>query len=200
MADIQTLINAIPDAQDGDVITANSHNSIKQALIAIAGQLGGTTGNVTQTIQPAFLPIPPNPTWNVSLGLAADQGPPGADGFIPLNLPDGAVIQQMVAMGAKINSAPKGFANLLILPIGSGGTGSSTLIQIDLTNAGAPFTLTGTPSTSNIPGVTAAGLKQMQTVQNSQFKYVIETKILSPAGTPVASVTINAFQVIYSKS
>lgn len=198
MADIQTLVNNIPDAQDGNVITSDYHNSIKAALQAIAAQIGGGGGAATVTIQPAFLSISPNPLWNVSLGQAIDPGPPGADGFIPLNLPDGAVIQQLTVIGGKTNSAPKAFANLLILPIGASGGNSSTLIQIDFTGAGNPFTESGTPSTSNIPGISASGLQQMQTVQNSQFKYAIEAKLITPAGTPAATVTINAFQVTYS--
>jgi hypothetical protein len=195
MADIQTLVNNIPDAQDGNVINSNYHNTIKTALLAIAVQLGGAAGpqTVNLTIQPSFQPMAGLPPWNVSLGLATDPGPPAAGGFIPLSLPDGATIQQLVVIGSKTNPASKGFVNLLVIPLG--GTAGTTLISIDLTPAGNPFTLNGVP---NIPGLTATALMQIQTVQNSQFKYAIESEVLSPAGTPVATVTINAIQVVYS--
>jgi hypothetical protein len=201
MADIQTLINAIPDAQDGSVIDASYHNTIKTALKAIAGQLGGGGGESgSLTLQPTFLPIAPNLQWLGSLGGATDAGPGVTDGYVPLNLPNGAVIQELVVIGGKTNAAPKAFANLLVLPIGAGAGNSTTLIQIDFTNAGNPFTVRGSPSTSNIPGITSSGLLQIQTVNNSQFKYAVEVKVVSTAGTPIASVTVNAMQVNYTAS
>jgi hypothetical protein len=195
MGTIQTLINAIPDAEDGNVITADYHNTIKAALEAIAGQLGSGGGpqTVTLTLQPTFLPKAGSPVWTVSLGFAADPGPPSCDGFIPLSFPDGAVIQSMEVMGAKTNAGSLGFVNLLILPIS--GTAGTALIQIDLSKAGNPFSLSGTP---NIPGLTPTALTSMQTVQNTQFKYVIEAQVFSPAGTPAATVVINALQVVYT--
>src|ERR1700726_1804687 len=99
MADIQALINAIPDAQDGSVITSDYHNTIKAALAAMASQLGGSAGGqtVTLTLPPNFLPIGRNPPWVVTLGAASDAGTPVSDGWIPVSLPEGAVIQQLVA-------------------------------------------------------------------------------------------------------
>lgn len=196
MADIQTLVGLIPDAQDGDVISADYHNTIKTALEAIATALGGAAGSqtITQTLQPNFVAKAGTPgAWSVTLGQAADPGPPSCDGFISLDLPDGAVIQQMVAIGAKTNANSIGFVNLLVLPIG--GTQATTLVQIDMSKAGNPFNLTGTPS---ITSLTASALLSMQTVQNSTFKYAIEAQVFSPTGTPAATITLNALQVVYT--
>ncbi len=196
MATLQALINAIPDAQDGNVITSNYHNTIKRALLAIATQMGAAaTGSqtVTLTVQPSFAAIAGGATpWVLGIGSAGDAGPPSTSGFIPLNFPDGAVVQTMTVIGAKTNAAPKGFVNLLIVPIG--GSAGTTLIQVDLSTAGNPFSLTGTP---NVPGLTASALVSMQTVQNSQFKYVIEAQVFSTTGIPPASVVINALQIGY---
>lgn len=195
MADVQGLINAIPDAQDGNVITSDYHNTIKAALQAIAGQLGtGSSGQtVTIALQPVFLPVPGSPAWGISLGFAADAGPPLSNGWIPLNLPDGAVIQKLVVLGAKTNTGVKGFVSLLIFPIGS--TGSTTLILVDLTPGGNPFTLTGTP---NVPGLNPTALRSAETVDNSQFKYALQAEVISPTGAAAGSVTINALQVVYT--
>jgi hypothetical protein len=195
MADIQTLVNDIPNAQDGDIIGSDYHNTIKAALQAIAQQMGAGAGpqTVSLTVQPSFLPMAGLPAWNVSLGLATDPGPPAAGGFIPFNLPDGATIQKMVVTGSKNNPASKGFVNLVVIPLG--GTSGSTLISIDLTPGGNPFTLTGTP---NIPGLTAVALLQIQQVQNTQFKYAILSEVVSPTGTPAASITINVIQIVYT--
>jgi hypothetical protein len=188
MADIQTLINAIPDAQDGNVITSDYHNTIKAALLAIAGQLG-TAGPGAQTVkitvQPNLVAFAGGTPWTVTLGVATSAA--GSNGFIPLNLPDGATIQQMVVFGSQSNPVSKGFASLLVIPLA--GTAATNLILIDLSTGGSPFSLTGTP---NVPGLTASALKDMQTVQNSVFKYAIQAEVLG------AGVTINAFQVIYN--
>jgi hypothetical protein len=189
MADLLTLINAIPDAQDGNVITANYHNTIKKALVAIANQLGTAPGaqTVNLTVQPNFITVGGGTAWSVSLGIATSAV--GSNGFISLNLPDGAVIQQMVAMGSQTNPASKGFASLLALPLS--GTASTTLIQIDLSTGGSPFTLTGSPSPT-VSGLTAAALANMLTVQNSQFKYAIQAEVLG------AGVQINALQIVFA--
>jgi hypothetical protein len=186
MADIQTLINAIPDAQDGNVITSDYHNTIKTVLLAIASQIGAgpAAQTVTLSLQPNLITIG-STGWNVGLGLATSAA--GSNGFVPLNLPDGAVIQQLVVMGAQASPAVKAFASLLILPIA--GTGSTTLILVDLTPGGNPFNLSGTP---NVPGLTVTALASLQTVQNSQFKYAIQAESLG------ANLTINAFQVVYT--
>jgi hypothetical protein len=196
MPDLQTLINAIPDAQDGNVITSNYHNTIKAALHAIVGQLGAAAPTtVTRTLPPNFTAIAGGAApWALGIGSAADAGPPSTSGFMPLNLPDGVVIQTMTTIGRKTNAGPVGNVNLLIVPIGGAGTGT-ILIQIDLSVAGDPFTLTGTP---NVPGLTSSALVSLQTVQNLQFKYFIEAQVFSPQGTTPASVVINALQVGYT--
>jgi hypothetical protein len=196
MADIQTLINNIPDAQDGDVLTSKYHNTIKTALQAISDALGGTPSQtVSQTIQTTFLPTAAGSNnWIVNLGVAADAGPPSTNGWIPLNLPDGAIIQKMEARGATTNAAAKGFLTLVIIPLG--GNAGTNLIVIDVTNAGNPFDKSATP---NVPGLTPTALLQLQTVQNSQFKYIIQGVVFSPGGTPAASISINDLQVVYTK-
>jgi hypothetical protein len=186
MSDLQTLVNAIPNAQDGNIITSNYHNTIKAALQAMASQLEATapgSQTVNLTVQPNF--VPNGTAWTVALGSAKSVA--GSNGFIPLNLPDGATINQMVVIGAQTSPPATGFASLLVLPLA--GTVGTTLILIDLSTGGNPFTLTGSP---NVPGLTASALKDMETVQNSLFKYAIQSSVLG------AGVTINAFQVGYT--
>lgn len=189
MADLQTLIDAIPGAQDGDIITAAYLVTIKAALAAIVAELGASSPagpqTVTRTIQPNLLTIGGGTAWSISLGVATSAA--GSNGFISLDLPNGAVIQQMVAMGAQTSPASKGFVSLLVVPVA--GTAGTTLIQIDLSTGGNPFTLTGTP---NIPGLTPTALASMQTVQNNVFKYALQAEVLG------ASVTINAIQITYT--
>jgi hypothetical protein len=192
MADLQTLINAIPDANDGNIISSDYHNTIKAALQAIATELGGGAASQTAnvTVQPNFLVAAGGgAAWTVSLGLATSVA--GSNGFIALNLPDGATIQSMEIWGKQISPPSPAFANLLALPIA--GTTSTTLIKVDFSTAGNPFDLVGTPS-PDVSGLSASALQSMLTVQNSQFKYAIQAEALG------AGIVINALQIVLSTS
>jgi hypothetical protein len=189
MSGLQTLINAIPDAQDGNVITSDYHNTVKAALQAIATQLEGAapgSQNLTLTVQPNFVAIPPSPAWTVTLGVATSVA--SSNGFVSLNLPDGVVITQMTVIGGQTSPATAGFANLLVLPLG--GTAATTLIGVNL-STGMNQQVAPTPTAS---GLTASALQSMQTVQNSQFKYAVQAEVLA------AGVTINALQLGYTKT
>jgi len=201
MADIQTLVNDIPDAQDGSVITSDYHNTIKTALEAIAGQLGAGSGGQTETLTlfPNFQPVQPvsaHVPWTITMGAAADAGGNLTDGWLPVHLPDGAMIQQLVVVGVKTAATTSvqfgAFVSLLIMAVGA--TDATTLVSVNLTNQlGSPFTATGTPS---VPGTAPNSLKDLQTVKNSQNKYVIHG-LVSPS--PAAgTLTIEAIQVVYT--
>lgn len=189
MPDLQTLVNAIPDANDGNVISSDYHNTIKAALEAIAGLLAGGAGSqvVKYTVQPNFLTVGGGTAWNVSLGLATSAA--GSNGFIVLTLPDGAILQSMEIWGKQTSPPSVGFANLLALPIA--GTTSTTLIKVDFSTAGNPFDVTGTPS-PDVSGLSASALQDMLTVQNAHFKYAIQAETLG------SGVVINAFQIVYT--
>lgn len=202
MADLQTLINAIPDAQDGNVITSDYHNNIKTALQAIAGQLGPGAGgqNVTLTLLPNFLPVPPvnvHVPWKVEIGTASDAGGNLTDGWMPLYLPDGAVIQQLIVIGVKtVATTPVTFGgNITLTIMSAGSTSGTTLISVDLTNMlGNPFTTP--PGIPSVPGASPVSLKDLQTVKTTQNKYTIRA-IVSPS--PAAgTLTIEAIQVVYT--
>ena len=189
MADIQTLINAIPDAQDGNVITSDYHNTIKTALAAMAAQLGGGAGTQagTLTVPPNFLPVAGNTPWNVKVGFAEDSGN-SSDGWIPLTLPEGVVLQQFVATGLKKNAAPAGAVNLLAIDIDS--DQQNVLASISLNNVAI-----NNPFTINIPVQVKTALAGLLTVQNAQFKYAIEATV--NFSTAPASITLYSMQVIY---
>ena len=57
---LSDLINAIPVAGREDVISPESHNSVRDAIVAIVTELGGAVAsrNVTLTFAPTFLEIP----------------------------------------------------------------------------------------------------------------------------------------------
>jgi hypothetical protein len=107
---LQTLLNAIPIAEDAHTITNDYHNSLRAAIIGLASQIGGTltTTDVTTTYAPSFFPVTDAglkaPEWELSLGIASK--PPGnsARGWLPVQLPDGARIKSMNVTGNRTGS------------------------------------------------------------------------------------------------
>jgi hypothetical protein len=106
---LSDLINAIPVVGRGDVISPESHNSRRDAIVAIVTELGGAVAswNVTLTFAPAFLPVPleagagPPPEWRVNVGFAQSTGL-GPQGWLPVQLPDASRIQQLrLSFGGK---------------------------------------------------------------------------------------------------
>jgi hypothetical protein len=91
------LINAIPVAARGDVISPESHNSLRDAIVAIVTELGGAVAsrNVILTFAPAFLGLPDLPQWGVQIGFAQSSGSAQTNGWLPLQLPNGSRIQQL---------------------------------------------------------------------------------------------------------
>ena len=101
---LSDLINAIPVVRRGDVISPESHNSLRDAIVAIVTELGGTveSRNVTLTFAPAFVATArgDEKPWIVEMGYATSpQGiTSGIVGWLPLQLPDGSQIQQLRAV------------------------------------------------------------------------------------------------------
>ncbi|MGD1095372.1 MAG: hypothetical protein ABSB35_25680 [Bryobacteraceae bacterium] len=194
MADIQTLVNNIPDAQDGNVITSDYHNTIKTALQAIAGTLAGTSSGQTVTVNVPvnFLPVAGSTPWSVKVGFAEDPSN-SCDGWAPLTLPDGAVLRQLVAIGVKTSPATIGSVNLIAVPINGPTTNLNNVFLATINLAGVAIM---NPFTISVPAQVTSALAGSLTVQNAQFKYVVEANVaLSPAP---ASITLYAIQVTYT--
>ena len=118
--EIQLLLNAIPIANDGQVIYSEYHNSLRKALIAIANRLGLTIEPAAQlailNFAPNFLPISTHPeddpAWEVTLNKAAiPLNIAGANvnvrgGFV-VQMPDGADIQSMIVRGKRVDDGNK---------------------------------------------------------------------------------------------
>jgi len=94
---LSDLINAIPVAGRADVISPESHNSVRNAIVAIVTELGGAveSRNVTLTFAPTFLEVPGVPRLSITIGLATAGNTGNQAGWLPLQLPDGSQIQQL---------------------------------------------------------------------------------------------------------
>ena len=101
-AQLQEFLAAIPFANDGDVITADHHNTLRAALGRIAASLDETQFAKVQTLSftPVLLPVLDQPSWRVTLGkaLGPEEGS-DAVGWMLLDLPDGTNIDSFRVRG-----------------------------------------------------------------------------------------------------
>lgn len=100
---LQTLLNAIPTAQDGLVITSDYHNTLKAALLALATH---QSTSLIQSYPMALLPIEQQQSrgWSLRLGRAV-LPPIDSDvsvtvhGWMGVCLPNGLRIESMTVFG-----------------------------------------------------------------------------------------------------
>ena len=186
---LQTLISNIPTAEDGHVIDRSYHNSLRDALIGIAEQLGATDqgDNLVLTYAPNFIANAPQPEWVFTLGYATKPAGGAGDGWIPLSLPDGSRLQRMVVVGGREETGTFSFTvQLMRQPLND--TTTTTLISVPglatSQYAADPFEAVGVFA---VQGVSSpAAVAEFQTVDNSQYKYLVRARLVGATATNIA--------------
>jgi len=199
-SNLQTLISNIPVAEDGHVIDRRYHNSLREALVAMAASqvasLPAVEKGLALTFAPSFLAAEPQPPWAFALGFATKAAGGTCEGWIPVTLPNGARLQKLVIVGGRAEApvAPNTFTfvvQLLRQPLNDAAT--TTLISIPGLNSPAnekePFVAEGI---FQVPGVTTpAAIAEFQTVDNSQFKYLVRARLVSAT----ANMTVRIYGI-----
>ena len=121
------LILKIPDAHPGDIITSEHHNSLRNAIKALAMLIGDAEKTSIHTIAPIFLPIDEDKDdenqgrreWKLFVDKAVvpsirEQGRTGGtiQGGCLVRLPDNAQVQSMIVRGRRLDDQadnPKSF-------------------------------------------------------------------------------------------
>jgi hypothetical protein len=188
---IQLLLSIIPVATEGHVITSEYHNSLRAALLAIAGAIGVTPGgpagpqDVTVTLLPAFFPGIVAP-WLTILGVAGlPQGQPSAQGWLPVLLPDHVIVKSMTVFGKKQGTPSQFTVALERQGIIAGNF--EDMISINLTNSPEDYNVT-----KAFQGT--AGLNE---IDNKKYKYMIDAAVTRPGGES-GLMQIYAIQLVYT--
>jgi hypothetical protein len=195
---LDTLIAAIPTAEDGHAITREYHNSLRAALVAIASQLSDTaTGQtLTTTFAPTFSPNIPQPPWVITQGVASKSDQTISDGWLPISLPQGARIRGMIVKGGRSGAAAS-FQIQLIRQSLDDPDANVILISIPgLTTPATerePFEAKGLPQVSGI--TSPAALNEILTADNEGFKYLVKARLVGAATG--ATVRIYGIRVEY---
>lgn len=150
--ELQILLNSLPVAQAGNVITSAHLNALRTAILNLAAKIGGAALSPTQLLNflPAFAPGSSGPAWTLTDGIALAApkvGGGSASGWLPVQIPDGWAIQAMTVIGDKVGTLSAFTVELFKRVLD--GSEPQAVMTTSLTRAPDKFTVTtqasGTP-------------------------------------------------------
>jgi hypothetical protein len=197
LATAQDVIATIPVAEDGEVIRSNFHNSLRDALTALLAEVAVGRGPVAP-ISPALLPIDGQTPWalgtGVALSPAVTTGTGAARGWLPVELPHGGRMQDLVVTGGRSGTMETFRVILSRSPLTGGPATVEPLASLDLSQASATFIESKEVGAPTLPDPSPAQLLEHTLVDNTKYRYFIEARL---AGVqPGAQARLNSLQVV----
>jgi hypothetical protein len=202
-SDLQVMISAIPIAQDGHVITADYHNALRLALVAIANRLGigPVSEEITVTNAPRLFPIAGMARWDHEYGIVkkpATLDPSNATsigGWMELELPDGARIKKVYVFGAVAGGGTDALTVTLKRQKVTKPTPLIDLVTIHVPETNDPTKGLEGDVTGGDTGVGNLGIEELRIVNNREQKYLlaVELKVAATSGQ------LNAVQIVLGK-
>jgi hypothetical protein len=195
----ETAIASIPVAEDGDVIHADYHNSLRTALASLLEEVGVGRGPVAPQA-PALIAINNEP-WTLALGAAKFTGPTtgikNAFGYLPVDLPHGGEIQSLIATGRR-----QGALELEVILRRQELTGDAipktgTIAALAVPNVDGPFSIPKQAGAASITNPTPEQVADFRRVDNTRFKYFVSAEV--NAGQVGSSAQLNAIQVVVQR-
>jgi hypothetical protein len=212
---IQLLLNAIPIAHEGHIITSEYHNSLRDALLAIAKRLGLTIKPVSDTqlltFAPNFLPEPDETItrWFIFFDKAIihprvnEMQSAVVRGAMTVQLPDDAVIEKLTVRGMHLISReklpPKSFSiRLFRRKFDADRTKVELLIAHNLEKETGTFTKENDIKTTLDDSFDAATLEKrildLSRVNNQKYQYFVMAEW--EGGKETMKFEINSLQIL----
>jgi hypothetical protein len=199
-ANIDVALASVPIAQDGAVIDAEYHNSLRAALRSLADYVGASTidQSSVMSLAPAFLPLLGalgNLPWAV--GPAFASGLNSSDGWLPLALPDGVRLDSLAVSHRSEPTLSTFTVRLARYPI----LGSAAEEDVFRISRQSGNKTDRTDVVSQVAGShDPAGQEELRRVDNSQYRYVIFGRSLgsSSSGVQENQVHVRSIQVTYT--
>jgi hypothetical protein len=190
----EDVLAAIPVAEDGEVIRSGYHNSLRDALQALLAEVAVGRGPVAP-LSPAFLPVAPQPAWQLGPGTAfvnVTSGVGNAQGWLPLELPHGGRMQQLIVSGNRTGQTET-FLVILHRAALAGGP-VEALAFLDLSQAASTFSERTDVGAADINNPTPAQLLEHTLVDNTKYRYFISARLAN--AQPGAQARVNSLQVV----
>lgn len=200
MPTLTEIVNAIPTASRGDIITPETHNSLRDAIIALAGQLGATSPShtITRTFAPAFFPIGTDPGWQSRSGFVRNPSGNMVKGWMPVALPDGYQIKRFFVIAGRQGAveAPQQIDVMLQRQsLRGSNTAAVTLASISLVGAANerdPFELSTNFAAA---GLTGSDSLNAAIIDNDDYKYLVRAEVLLTTTTTAPSIFIYGLRI-----
>ena len=194
---LQLLLAGIPIAADGDVITSEYHNSLRNAILAMAQLMGAGLGSTSTstTLAPTFVrPFDTPLGWEVTQ-TGARQAGATAFGWMPIQLPHGERLQSMTVYGNKGAAVTDLTITLARCKLDDASQAATPLITVSAKDGTGPIKASDVVKLNSTFGATAALalLDDFKQVDNDTYKYLITAR-LAGAGETTA-VQLSAIQV-----
>ena len=198
-SDLQVMIAAIPIAQDGHVITADFHNALRLALVAIANRMGigPVSEEITITNAPRLHAVAGAAQWSPEYGIvrkptSLPEGMANVRGWMEMELPDGARIKKMVAYASR-----SGVGTLRVKLTRQQITDPTIARDLIVITIGAEADpAKGTEGDVTLPGIGAgaATIEEFRIVNNREQKYLLEVEFDGPNSD--SNGQVNAVQIV----
>jgi hypothetical protein len=196
---LEAFLRAIPFANDGDVITADHHNTLREAIGQIARALDESqfADVVTVAIPPALQPIVDQNAWRITEGFSRGpnlQNVTDAMGWLPLDLPDRTSIDHVHVMGSAPTKPTQ--LNLVVVrkPLANPNSDGETIVDQDVQDKlgqGGRLDLPIQPKTDGTP----TQLADLRRVDNSKYLYILRATLIAPNQNAASSVQLTLVEV-----
>lgn len=200
--DLADLLGGIPIAHDGHVITAEHHNSLRDAigLLAKAVEVEELAKVQTLTFTPVLLEEAEKTPWRLDVGIA--KGPDVAQaeqayGWMPIDLPQGARIEGVTVRGSRQGTPSTWSVTLVRQEIATGTRVNFFYFELQELPEG-PFSKNiqiGSPEDLNM---TAAQIEQLRQVDKSRYRYLFYTVVEGAASG--GDITLSDVEVTCGRS
>lgn len=202
--ELEDLLDGIPIANDGDVITAEHHNSLRSAigLIARAVRVEELAKVQTLTFPPVLLPEVGQNQWRIDVGIARGPDVGATDqtdayGWMPIDLPQGARMESMTVRGRRQGTVGTWAVSLVRREIASADQANVFYTELqDL--AEGTFSKNVPIVTPEDTGLTASQIEDLRLVDNSRYRYLFYTAMDGAAAG--GDISLSDVQVTLGRS
>jgi hypothetical protein len=203
-SNLQTLLAYIPIAHDGDVHTAQHHNTLRDVAFAMAREIGGAglSASLILTLPPNMYSREGSPGWT-ELPTQANATPV-ASGWIPVELSDGAQIASLTVFnqrGRRLDSLKVELRRLL-LSADPAQQPPITMASVIGSADDGTTVHSDTAPVSN-PQFTGSAADDLKRVDNGKYRYFINAESTVSGSAEEAhgqtTASIFAFQIGYTQ-
>ena len=159
-------------------------DNVSSAFATLQGIVVPVSPTPTLTFAPTLFPVLTTPAWSSGYGIATKgAGQTSADGWMPIQLPDGYKIQSIAANGE--GSGNLGSVSVQLLRQSFSTNDQATLVALQLSNGGAGNQIFA--SVGFVPD-------DKSLIDNSNNKYLIAAKIIG--ADAAATAKLSGIQVV----